>query len=467
MSALSLVSVAYAKQGGPPYGPPPPTGGWVFQIIPEGVVSVVWSGLPQSASQSWPWPQMSASLHGNIGPYEGTLNASTSGSYRVRATWTGATESRPDKLSILENSSASYNARNGNGTPGSGSASNSISPFVPNLFGGQASGKRVVQLKVTGNTVEYSSNTLSANSQASVGHGTIGFFGIWVDCTAIQDPRAVSIGRGGRYEWYDSKLVGHGDTIYSYLSQLTSTGLISSDVIYSASIAGPWGSPLDWTWSGGSSIISQYQFSCVDRMPIGTPTQVLAYGGPVWQGSPTGVSESTITYKLTDPSDGAIADASYILKVHDPIENFEKTTGGMIEESEHPSHHRVFGPKEQHELPIDEEYNVTVGGSWTFSMGTQESGLIPWLPIFGISYNTNPDTYVRHAIWNKPILGGRHLRLYRRIGYNQHIMKYLVYDLMGQVRSAPEDASVKTLAFGWEKVDETQFWLEFSNEYGF
>ncbi len=488
MSAFSLVSVAYPKQGGPPYGPPPPPGGWTFQIIPMGQCASIWTGLPYDGSGGWPWAQIietpsgtfiipnTSTFGGVIGPSAGTQNSSTSGSYKVRATWTGSAETRPEKLSILETSSASYSSRDGNGSAGSGAASNGIHPMVPTTFpgvlgaipGGKSEGKRVVQLKITDSITEYTSNSLNANSQTSVANGLFGEFHVGTSFTAVQDPRAVSISRGGRYEWYDSNLVGHGDTIYSYLSQLTSTGLISNDVIFGASIAGPWGAPLNWTWAGGSSIISQYQFSCIDRMPIGTPYEVLAYGGPVWQGSPTGISESTITYKLTDPSDGATADASYVLKIHDRFESFEKLpVYGTYEESQHPNGHIVTGPKAQHEMPIDEEYNVTQGGTWTFSLGTNQSELVKWFPVFGIAYNTNPVVIVRHVTWSKPIDDGKHLRLYTRVSYNNRVFKYYEYDSMGQIRAYPTDGSIKTTSAAKQRVDETLFWKEHLNTEGF
>jgi hypothetical protein len=275
--------------------------------------------------------------------------------------------------------------------------------------------------------------------------------------------RAVTIVRDGRYQWYDGNGVGHGDTVYSFWAKdnLTPDQPSVNGVNFQAIRVGNWGSPSSWDWNGGSYLISKTIDTVTDQMNFGTP-----YLGPygLWYGSPTGATSITLNYKIVD-SDGSTAENAYVLSVHDEFEGVESSVAPILEEMPSEYNSQYYGPLAQHQLPIDEEHQVALGGSWSFSFGTTD--ISKWFPVVGVSYATVPETRVRHAIWNQPLPEGKHLRLWKRVGYNEYTFQYFQYDALGQVRADPSNGLIKSVSKYREKKDETLFWKEFDNSGGF
>ncbi len=147
------------------------------------------------------------------------------------------------------------------------------------------------------------------------------------------DTRSVTLSRPGAHdEWTDNQGHTHGDSIYSAKGETTSTGNSYHLLRYEALIQGDWHKDQnghndvtrDWNAQGFDQILAEHPISVDGFTAFGNPVLKRAgwrdYFSTYYDGSPTGKQEYTTTYTVTDNVDGAVAEAKYILTLHDPRE---------------------------------------------------------------------------------------------------------------------------------------------------
>jgi hypothetical protein len=305
------------------------------------------------------------------------------------------------------------------------------------------------------------------------------------------DDRKVWVIRGGRYEWHDADGVGHGHTTFSYKIKKTITSMFTQEytnVINYPSFTyvkdGNWIRPNDFghsvlnddpaeraKWVAPNMITPEENPSCTIYAPMGNPYFDTSFTvnsfteGNVWRGTPSNSMSHLITYTLTDLNDDAVSIGKYELTYHDAIEALTDTVTGEIKEYQASPRSMHIGPLSP---PIDEEYNVSLGGSWGYGISNAE--IAKWFPVFSLTYTTVPEVRVRHAVWQEtdgPVPAGEFLDLYIREGWNKHTLKYYEYDTLGQIRADSNDKSVKTTSIGKQLMDATYYWVKKSYANGF
>ena len=290
-----------------------------------------------------------------------------------------------------------------------------------------------------------------------------------VSYQATANSKVVFISRGGnpRDETTDPDGTKHGDTIYSWKQYILDC---PPDCInwqsFSASRSGGWSfeTLLSCNWNPSVSFASLDANSV--SMAFGSPiySDVNSPSGAiVWSGSPTGPNQYTVTYTLNDAGDGGSATASYVLHLHDQVENLTDDKTVEIEPVE--TNYRQSGPFIVGvNTPIDLEFQSTPG-VWSLEAGIE---IAHWFPVFGISYQLPVESITRHAGWNKPIAADEHIRLVKKNLWNHHDVRWDAYDSDGKIPVDPSVPGSKQQSLYKQFMDANYVWEgPFRNDNGY
>jgi hypothetical protein len=351
-----LATPALAQYGG---GPPGGGGGtgWKIDIIPVGetrILSQDTSGNGVEGVNPWSYlinnPYLGPIVYPGMTSFStlttmaGTHTASTNGVFKVKLTWQGTPASRPAKVYIMEAAYASYSGRNGDNSPGSGSAFNGFTSLIPFPMGGASSGKRLRQFAVGGNVVEFSSPSLSAAISIWIAPGQTGSFSVAANYSAALDDRGVSISNpifedGGNWKKGpnftrvanvrnpDGSMTVDSSVPWGWKASGGSGGATgffgwTIDTIYNANIIGfltglfaP--TQVDWSSSGEGELWNDQQLS-VNQYNVVRGEFVVANPWPKSK-------NTTIKVKVTDlrPDMYATAENSYTVQWHAPYEDWQ------------------------------------------------------------------------------------------------------------------------------------------------
>jgi hypothetical protein len=245
---------------------------------------------------------------------DGNNLASYNGSWTISFNWNGGTIGLPAPATSYWKESVYATV----GGTGSGAAistdplfsiSNQFSPVAPgsSLIAGVMieSGSKLSQK--SGSTVTF--NPTCIGTAPMYGGGTTFWYNV------VPDSRGVTLTRPGATSL---------DTIYSLNETANAQTEIQNpnNVTIQAVLVGNWGTRSSWSWSPTPQDTSN-PVSTSFQMPYSGMTYDLdghAFNPPI--GSRTGPQSYQVNYTCTDSNDGASANASYLLTVHDPLENW-------------------------------------------------------------------------------------------------------------------------------------------------
>jgi hypothetical protein len=385
-----LATPALAQYGG---GPPGGSGGggtnsgWQIDILPEGNTRILsrdtwgngtegvnpWSYIVPTPFGTMVYPGMTS--FSTLTTMAGTHTASTNGVFQVKLTWQGTPASRPAKVYIMEAAYASYSGRNGDGSPGSGFASNGFTSLALSPFGGVSSGKRLRQFSVGGNVVEFSSPSLSAAVSISIAPGQTGAFGVAANYSAALDDRGVFISnpvfeddgnwkKGPNFtrvanvrnpdgsmtvdSYVPHGVFQDGTTMVNIEGWQIATTYNANTVGFQTGLLPP--TQVDWSFSGEGNLMPQSIFqsflSVNQHKLVG---QSFVTPNPWPKGKST-----TIKVKVTDLrlNMNATAENSYTVQWHAPYENWQL-------------HGTSFNLKKEHPIVVDTPGFAYSGGGIT------------------------------------------------------------------------------------------------------
>ena len=298
----------------------------------------------------------------------------------------------------------------------------------PNSSGGVSSGKHLLTLDGTSGSVTVN-KSLSAHISASNPINSTSSGGIYVGgkVAGFVDTRGVTLYRegGAHNETFDSDGTVHGDTTFSYKNVFFNGEFDSSSdqinwQIFHPFFIGGWSTKWGTAYTGNSAYIPDVSWSWnpwesentwdtgKDSMVMGTKYSRTEGGTTTWKGDADSPQTTVITYKATDNLDGAEADASYVLTLHDVLEVKTEQTENVT------MNPRAVGL---------EWINRTVGG--TAKLQVTESvayGVkVTWTDIFGLfflewakinlelSYTGTTTTGMTIDVNNLPVDYGTHL----------------------------------------------------------
>jgi len=373
MGMFSAFTTAAHAQFVPLSDPPPP--GWTIQIEQSGsAVSTFtnyYTGQVGSATMPWSFlveiPGMGSFLAphlsgfgGPIGPpYAGVQEATTNGSFQTRLTWGGT--NRPETVYVLETSTASWSARNGNATQGSGSASNGGGAAVPKTFthywgtsqGEEATNRKLRQFKVPASgVVEFGSPSFSASATAVIGDGASGGFHVSAGYEVAIDNRGViitnpSMESGGNYRkgsegtpvlnernsdgsitvdstipWHDQIVLnpqGGGNSVIPAGWQLNADFIAVPAGFPTGVVDGGLLIEVNWSNSGEGTVSNGLYNKWDTQLTIPTVPQEFASSQPYPKDK-----TSSVRVKVSDKRPGLEADAenSYTIRWHVPFEGW-------------------------------------------------------------------------------------------------------------------------------------------------
>lgn len=398
----------------------------VFVLSPfsafAGSYHVAYSGGTVDPSDDGPFGERDGFY---IGLAASATTNTVSGTITATFTWAPAfpSEQPPSSVIVKQYCRAGYFSGDFVEVPPTGSASNGLGdPEIKHqgtqttpdgtLYNGSGVSEgthyQVKQNPGTGFTVTCSPNASGTMSDPILGAPVVAE----VRYQAADLTKAVSISRGGnpRYETADADGTKHGDTIYSWKHWTDDWGIqYCGEFInwqpFSASRLGTWSDPglLSFTWNPSASFANISVNSV--SMPFGNPYRDERLSVPStalpgsWFGDPTGPRELTVTYTLSDLMDGGSASASYVLHLHDQVENL---TDDVVPET-------IVTPTGEVEVglydvtvrgPINREYTVQQG-AWSWEVGFPE--IVHWFPTFSVGYTLPVTSTMKSAPWSQTI----------------------------------------------------------------
>ena len=301
-------------------------GGWQLVLENDGTVS--------SSSFNQYTPPPARTIHNNSNPLtrsQGGGNVAIDVTVKVKLVWSGSglPTTPPQSVKITANA---FGYAPGNLT--GPEANNGFDPpqIMPDSgpaggYYATSDGTHLVKVPngSAGTTIEVGTYIMRAFGPASGSGPTAAS----IHFEASADTRTVSISRAGAHdEWVEGGIT-HGDTIWSTPSgplnwQGFDGSLFGS---WSRRFAGSTGDPggvpdVGYVWNPQHS--SAYLFHNDVSMPYGG--LYLDNNGDL-KGFPNPPAIQTVSYTVTDYQDGATATDSYILHIHEPWENLQKTSG--------------------------------------------------------------------------------------------------------------------------------------------
>ena len=352
----------------------------------------------------------------------------------------------PNRIVVLETASAEWFCKTNqhSGSASSGLPNEVRTPHQNNInLGESCSGYKYTAITKPGEHFE-----LTGNPQAEV--TGLGDYRVMVDEIAhvrasyfarVVERDVILVRAGAHDETMNPDGSMRGDTVYSYWDRAHFGGdyRVETWTHFNAFLYGEWHNPSpsefpDIKWNcGRTDLFNPFVMELL--IPDGSPylwSAESAHHSAIWKGDKSTAQSKTIVVTATDPVDGFTADAKYELKFHDRVEDLKETIYTLFMDAGYTG--REFNGDKPKGFPMDIPENL---GGWSWSVSTPS--IVPWFPVFSISYSPVSAPVTRHAIlpWDLPL--GYAAKIKRRYIFKSHLFEWWEFDEGGQVFADPAD----------------------------
>ncbi len=296
------------------------------------------------------------------------------------------------------------------------------------------------------------------NQNGSYAEPVSGWAEPWTQYSAHVDSRSVQVSRTAAVgeTFNPSTNTTTGDTRYSYDNY--AEPLTFSDhtahtnwQTFTAPRSGNWSSTPQWSWSptGGVILFDPDTIDKTDQeMPKGT---AFKNTNGNWQGT-SGVGTHTVTYTLTDPTDGANTTATYVLSLHDEWENLradpaKPPTVQHYYEPAGPSANNFWVGNANGPGDMTGTWTQTITAGTTFTYGFEAGFTVADLVNLGGSFTQSAEQSIGTTGGSNspPIPVGKHSYPYVDLHWNR------TYHLIDHYVPAGQDANSARSDVSWEQ----------------